>query len=119
MKQVSLYGIMLLIGVAALFGAGLATFALGDMLRSQTAAPASIPELEPANGELKVFQLVVKEPVAKFVCRPELVHESEQPLPDFELILVNDLPDRPAPELVTFSGCPLTDTCSRRVAETY
>jgi hypothetical protein len=118
-KQVSLYGILILIGVAALFGAGVATFGLGDTLASQTAAPAGLPDLEPIGGEMKAFQLVVKEPEVKFVCRPELMNEGEQPLPDFELILVNDLPDQHAPELVSFSGCPLTDRCVNRAAETY
>lgn len=121
MKKVSLYGSVILVGMfaLALFGAGIATFGLGDTLRRQIVAPADLPALEPIGGEMKAFQLVVKEPVAQSVCRSELMNEPGQPLPDFELILVNDLPDRPAPELVSFSGCPLTDTCSRRAAETY
>lgn len=122
MKKATLYGIVILVGAIALglFGTGIATFARGeDLLRRQKDMAVTIPALEPVNGEMKAFQLVVKEPVARFVCRPELMNEPEQPLPDFELILVNLLPDRPAPELVTFSGCPLADTCSRRAAETY
>ena len=122
MKKTALYGIVILVGAIALalFGTGIATFARGeDLLRRQKDMAVSIRELGSVSGETKAFQLVVKEPEVTFVCRPELMNKGEQPLPEFELILVNDLPDRPAPELVSFSGCPLTDRCANRTAETY
>ena len=119
MKQVSLYGIIILVGVVAVFGTGIATFVLGERLRSQKAVPTSIPELESVSGDIKEFQLVVKETEVNFECLPEQTTERDQGPPDFRVILVNELPDLNAPDLVSFSGCPLTERCSNRSAETY
>jgi hypothetical protein len=121
MKQVSLYGIVVLVGAVALalFGTGIATFPWGEGLRHQKVMAVSIPELESVTGEVKEFQLVVKEAEVNLECRPELMSEREQPLPDFKVILVNELSNPHAPELVSFSGCPLTDRCANRAAETY
>ncbi len=121
MKQASLYGIVILVGAAAvaLFGTGIATFMLGETLHSQESVSASIPELESINGDIKEFQLVAKEPEMNLECRPDQMSEPEQVLPNFEVILVNELPDPHAPQLVSFSGCPLANRCSDRTAETY
>ncbi len=119
MKQVSLYGIIILVGVVAVFGTGIATFVLGERLRNQKAVPTSIPEVESVSSELKEFQLMVKETEVNFECRPEQITERDQGPPDFKVILVNELPDLNAPDLVSFSGCPLTERCSNRAAETY
>jgi len=119
-KQVSLYGIIILVGVVAVFGTGIATFVLGERLRNQKAVPTSIPELESVSSDIKEFQLVVKETEVTFECRPEQITErGDQGPPDFKVILVNELPDLNAPDLVSFSGCPLTEKCSNRAAETY
>jgi hypothetical protein len=120
-KQASLYGIVILVGAAAvaLFGTGIATFVWGEGLRSQKAVSVGIPELESINGDIKEFQLVAKEPEVNLECRPDQMSEREQSLPDFEVILVNELPDPHAPQLVSFSGCPLANRCSYRAAETY
>ena len=122
MKQTGLFGIIILVGAVAvaLLGTGIATFAWDGGLRHQNVRVVSIPELESVSGEMKEFQLVVKEPTVKLECRrPELMSEREQSLPDFEIILVTELPDPHAPALVSFSGCPLADTCANRAAETY
>ena len=121
MKPVSFLGIVILAGAAALalFGAGMTTFGLVENLRSQEVRTVSLPELVSASGDVKEFQLMAKEPELNLECRPELMSDHEQSLPDFEIILVTDLPDRHAPKLVTFSGCPLTDNCTNRAAETY
>jgi len=118
-KQVSLYGIIILVGVVAVFGTGIATFVLGERLRSQKAVPTSIPELESVSGDIKEFQLVVKETEVNFECLPEQITDRDQDPPDFKVILVNELPDLNAPDLVSFSGCPLTDRCPDRAVETY
>ena len=119
MKQASLYGIIILVGVVAVFGTGIATFVLGERLRSQKAVPTSIPELESVSSDIKEFQLVVKETEMNLECLPEQVTEGDQGHPAFKVILVNELPDLNAPDLVSFSGCPLADRCSNRAAETY
>jgi hypothetical protein len=120
-RRASLFGIVILVGAAAsaLLGTGIATFAWEEGLPHQNVGAISIPELEPVSGDATGFQLVVKEPEVKLECRPELMSEREQSLPNFEVILVNELPDPHAPELVTFFGCPLADSRSNRAVETY
>jgi hypothetical protein len=118
-KQASLYGFIILVGVVAVFGTGIATFVLGERLSSQKAVPTGIPELESVSGDIKEFQLVVKETEVNFECLPEQITERDQGPPDFRVILVNELPDPHTPDLVSFSGCPLADRCSNRAAETY
>jgi len=122
-KQVSLYGIVILAGVVALFSTGIATFVLGEQWRSQqiepTASVTNLPALESVSDDIREFQLVVKETEVKFECHPEQVTESDQFLPDIKIILVNKVPDLRAPELVSFSGCPLAARCSKGAAETF
>ena len=110
MRLLILYGTIILFGLMAAIGVGLVTFLLGERLSSHRAAPISISGSEPVGTEAKEFQLVVKETEVNFECPAGPIFEQQRVSPHLEVVLVNEPPDLRVTELVSMSGCPLSDS---------
>jgi hypothetical protein len=123
MKQLMLYVIIFLFGLAVTVGLGVSAFLLGERLLSRKVTPIQSPNLELTGSEPLKYKLVVeKSGGQQFDCSTELPPRLDQSAPILTVVAVTELPD-PELHLVSLSGCPLTDKCPRQaetvVKQTY